>query len=236
MLISGRARQRWLVVIAFAIGMAWVESASVYYLRLLVDRVQPYQNNPLPVRGELGAVELAREAATMVMLLTVGMLAAHTWLKRLAYSAIAFGVWDIFYYVFLRIMSGWPQSLLDWDVLFLIPLPWWGPVLAPVSIAALMIVWGTLVTQLDESFAIWPQTWKACGLSCAGILLALYVFMSDAVRAVGQGLDVTTMPLPQSFNWGLFGVAFALMAAPIFEIGWRMRSRGERLPEADCAT
>ena len=77
----------------------------------------------------------------------LGMLAGRTWRHRAGYAAIAFGTWDIFYYVFLRLMSGWPRTLLDWDILFLLPLPWWGPVLAPVTIAMLMIVWGTLVTQ-----------------------------------------------------------------------------------------
>ena len=126
-----RERQRWLVVAVFAIGMAWVEAASVYYLRAMIDRVDPYQENPLPIHGVLGPVELVREAATLVMLFSVGMLAARTWYKRLAYTAIAFGVWDILYYAFLRMICGWPRSLFDWDILFLLPLPWWGPV--PVS-------------------------------------------------------------------------------------------------------
>jgi hypothetical protein len=128
-------RMRWLVVVAFAIAMAWVEAASVYYLRVLVDRVNPYQANPLPMRGALGQVELVREAATLVMLATLGMLAGRTRRARLGYAAIAFGIWDIFYYVFLRLIGDWPKSLLDWDILFLLPVPWWGPVLAPVSIA-----------------------------------------------------------------------------------------------------
>ncbi len=63
---------------------------------------------------------------------------------------VAFGVWDIFYYVFLKVMCDWPRSLFDWDILFLLPLPWWGPVLAPVSIALLMIVWGTLASQFEH--------------------------------------------------------------------------------------
>ena len=84
------------------------------------------------------------------MIATLGMLAGRTWRRRVGYAAIAFGAWDIFYYVFLRIMTGWPRTLLDWDILFLLPLPWWGPVLAPVSIALVMIVWGTLATQSDE--------------------------------------------------------------------------------------
>src|SRR5262245_47973157 len=147
------ARVRLFIVVGFAAAMAWVESACVYYLRVLVDRIEPYQPNPLPIFGTLGNVELVREGATLVMLLMVGILAGRTWRPRLGYAALAFGVWDILYYVFLRLMSGWPSSLLNWDILFLLPLPWWGPVLAPMSVAALMIVWGTLVTQWPDQIA-----------------------------------------------------------------------------------
>jgi len=226
-------RRVWMATLFFAIGMAWVESASVYYLRVLVDRVEPYQPNPLPINDVLGPIELVREAATLVMLLTVGMLAARTWYRRLGYSAIAFGVWDIFYYVFLWIMSGWPRSLLDWDVLFLLPLPWWGPVLAPVSIAALMIVWGTLATQFEDRTPVTSTMWALWSLNWLGIALALYVFMADAIRGVARGINVATMDLPVSFNWPLFVLALALMAAPIAAIAWRIRPGGPRIPEID---
>jgi len=134
-----RERARWVLIVTFAAAMAWVEAACVYYLRVMVDRVEPYQPDPLPIRGILGEVELVREGATLLMLATTGILAGRTWRARLSYAAIAFGSWDILYYVFLRIISGWPASLFDWDILFLLPLPWWGPVLAPVCIASLMI-------------------------------------------------------------------------------------------------
>ena len=228
---------RWCLVYGFAVGMAWVEAASVYYLRAMVDRIEPYQQNPLPIHGVLGPVELVREAATLVMLLTVGILAgsparqrwgafnARTWQNCLGYTAIAFGVWDILYYVFLRIISGWPKSLFDWDILFLLPLPWWGPVLAPVCIASLMIVWGTLATQFADgspatSRARLAQAKSWC-LTSLGIALALYVFMADSLRVVHQGLDAVTQMLPERFNWPLFCVALVLMAAPVAQIAWR---------------
>ncbi len=138
----------------------------------------------------LGSVELVREAATLVMLLTVGMLAGRTWQTRLGYSAIAFGVWDIFYYVFLKVIYDWPKSLFDWDILFLLPLPWWGPVLAPMSIASLMIVWGTLVSQRSSPpRASVASMWV---LASVGIVLALYTFMADAIHVAHQGVDATT--------------------------------------------
>jgi hypothetical protein len=215
-----RGRTCALVVVAFAVAMAWLEAATVYYLRVLVDRVEPYQANPLPIRGALGLVELVREAATLGMLLAVGTLAGRTWQTRLAYSAIAFGVWDIFYYVFLKAICDWPKSLLDWDVLFLLPLPWWGPVIAPVSVALLMVVWGTLVTQATDGVSR-ASTPPMQFLGWVGIVLALYVFMADALHVVHQGVDATRTVLPKTFNWAMFALAFVLMAAPAAHMTWR---------------
>jgi len=223
-----KQRKRWLTVAAYAVAMAWVESAVVFYLRTISNRIDPYQPDPLPPVTGLGAVELVREAATLIMLFTVGMLAGKGWRSRWGYAAIAFGVWDIFYYVFLRMICHWPKSVLDWDILFLLPLPWWGPVIAPVLIAALMIVWGTLASQWEDSYRNpFRAEWKAWLLNFSGILLALYVFMKDALRVADRGEDAWRMMLPDRtrFDWPLFVIALGLMAAPIFHCGRQLRQR-----------
>jgi hypothetical protein len=217
-----KEKYTWFVVVGFGIAMAWVESAVVVYLRTLIGRLVPYQPDPLPFSVGLGEIELVREVATLVMLLLVGALAGRTWAQRMAYAAIAFGIWDIFYYVFLVPMSGWPRSVFDWDILFLLPLPWWGPVLAPASIAALLVVGGTLmirVTAQELRLVSRRFTW---GFSLVGVGLALYTFMADAVRVSSQGTGAIRQVLPTSFNWGLFVVALALLAAPIPDLGWQM--------------
>lgn len=202
--------------------MAWVESAVVFYLRLMIDRIEPHQPDPLPVIGGLASVELVREFATLVMLLAVGALAGRTWRTRLGYAAIAFGVWDIFYYVFLKIMCGWPHSLLDWDVLFLLPLPWWGPVLAPGLISLLMVLGGTFASQFERVPHATLSNWRVWVLNCIGVALALYIFMANAIAAVPRGLDTVCMVLPERFNWPLFCLALALMSAPVMQIGRRL--------------
>ncbi|MEO7156802.1 MAG: hypothetical protein ABI039_04520, partial [Vicinamibacterales bacterium] len=205
-------RTRWVLVVVFAIAMAWVESASVFYIRALVDRIEPYQANPLPLNDALGPVELWREASTLVMIAALGMLAGRSWRRQLGYAALAFGVWDAFYYVFLRIMTGWPKTLVDWDILFLLPLPWWGPVLAPVSIALLMIVWGTLETQSTDDVPVARWAWALGG---GGIVVALSLFMADAWLALPDGRDAVMRVLPTAFNWPLFWVSLLLMASPV---------------------
>lgn len=229
-------RTSWVLVTTFAVAMAWVEAACVYDLRVLVDRLQPYQPNPLPISGALGVIELAREVATLVMLAAVGGLAGGTLRTRLAYTALAFGVWDIFYYAWLKVMYGWPTSLFDWDVLFLLPLPWWGPVIAPASIALLMIVWGTLATASpapSPGSGSGSRLWPAAGLGAA---LALYVFMADSLRAAPYGLEAVRTVLPRTFNWSMFLVALALMAAPVAPMIWtaalRASPRGDARPLA----
>jgi hypothetical protein len=224
-------RTRWLLVALYAAAMAWVESAVVFYLRTMIDRINPHQPNPLPMIGSLGHVELAREAATMIMLLTVGILAGRTWRGRLGYAAIAFGVWDIFYYVFLKVMCDWPRSLLDWDILFLLPLPWWGPVLAPVAIALLMILWGTLASQF-EGRQLGASSFRSWLLNFVGVGLALYVFMADSIRVADQGTAVLRKVLPNYFNWPWFSVALLLMAAPVASGFRRLNRRRKTVPVA----
>jgi hypothetical protein len=211
------------MVVIFAVAMAWVESAVVFYLRSMIDRIEPYQPEPFPIIGGFASVELPREFATLVMLFAVGFLAGRTWRARIGYAVIAFGVWDIFYYVFLKMICGWPHSLLDWDVLFLLPLPWWGPVLAPIMISLLMIFWGTFATQFERTTPPALSNWRAWILNFAGVALALYAFMADSIAAAPRGMDAIRMALPDKFDWPLFCVALALMSAPVVKTVWKTR-------------
>ncbi|HEY5669975.1 MAG TPA: hypothetical protein VIS10_08230 [Anaerolineales bacterium] len=217
-----KERTRWIFVVLFAAAMAWLEAAVVLYMRLLLDRVQPYQIDPLPVSVGLGKAEVVREVSTLIMLWAVGYLAGAERRSRLGYAMLAFGAWDILYYVFLVPLSGWPDSLLDWDILFLIPLPWWGPVLAPASIALLMVMTGTLITQFQPSGQwLWPR-WPAWLASLCGAGMALYTFMTDALRALGEGPIAVRQVLPVTFNWPLFGLALLLLSMPIIDLVWQL--------------
>jgi hypothetical protein len=217
--------KRWLLVAGYAVAMAWVEAAAVFYLRTLANRVDPYQANPLPDVAGLSWVELVREAATLIMLLAVGLLAGRDWRSRWGYASVAFGIWDIFYYLFLRIITHWPHSILDWDILFLLPLPWWGPILAPVIIAALMIAWGTLASQFDQEGRRLQLEWKPWLLGFSGMALALYVFMADSLRVAVQGREAIRHVLPKDFAWGWFGIAAVMMSAPVIHLAWKVSRR-----------
>jgi hypothetical protein len=217
----------WCGVVCYAVAMAWVESAVVLYLRTLTGQYDPYAPDELPLAAGLVRAEAVRELATLIMLGSVGWLAGQTWRSRAALTFVAFGVWDIFYYVFLVPLTGWPRSLWDWDILFLLPLPWWGPVLAPVSIASLMVVGGTLVALRDtREQPFWPSrlSWLPVVI---GVGLALYVFMEDALRVLPQGVDSLMQLRPMRFNWPLFLIALVCLSAPVLELAWRAPRRSQ---------
>jgi hypothetical protein len=210
-----KIRLRFLSVSIFSIAMAWVESAVVLDLRVLVGRLQPYQPNPLPHFGGLSQAEIIREVATLVMLLAVGWLAGDRPRTRLAYSAFAFGLWDIFYYLFLIPLTGWPKSLLNWDILFLLPVPWWGPVIAPIAISFLVITGGMLVILIDRRarpacLNVW---FLAAGLIGAGMMF--YAFTADALAASSRGMEAVRQILPVTFRWNMFLPGLFLMAVPV---------------------
>ena len=98
-------------------------------------------------------VEQLREASTLVMLIAVAFLGGRSARERWGVFLAAFGVWDIFYYVWLYALIRWPPSLMTMDVLFLIPVPWVAPVLAPVVVAlemALVGAWLLLKSPVND--------------------------------------------------------------------------------------
>ncbi len=137
---------RFAVVIVWAVAFALVEAMVVYYLRKLFG-VQRLTFVPAGFHFPRAYLpyEQAREAATMVMLLAVGFLAGRTWWQRLAYWLLAFGVWDIFYYVWLWVLLRWPSSPGTRDLLFLLPNEWWAPVWQPVLASGAFVAVATLI-------------------------------------------------------------------------------------------
>lgn len=200
--------------------MAFVEAAVVVYLRHILTPGDPAGSAPAAGIAGIPAIEGAREAATIVMLVAVGVLAGSDAWARFLWFAFGFAVWDIFYYVWLRVLIGWPRSLLDWDVLFLIPVPWTAPVLAPVIVSVCLVLGALGLLRLKEqgvALRFAPRLW---GLAFLGGAIVLLSFMLDYRLAV-QAVE------PPSFHWLIFsaGMAGALSA---FALGVRglARTRG----------
>ncbi|MBI4641135.1 MAG: hypothetical protein HY731_10600 [Candidatus Tectomicrobia bacterium] len=133
----------------FTIAMAYLEAAVVVYLReLYYPEGFDFPLKMTPTHITL--IEIGREFTTIVMLVAVGMLAGFSRWQKFAYFMYAFGLWDIFYYVWLKVLLNWPPSLFTWDVLFLIPLPWLGPVYAPMIVALTLILAGIIIAHREE--------------------------------------------------------------------------------------
>jgi len=207
--------KRFCWVSAYAIAMAFLETVVVAYVRALL-----HVTEDLVSLGPYVRMEMWREVATVVMLIAVGWLAGRGRLDRLAYGLFAFGLWDIWYYVWLKVLLGWPETLLDWDILFLIPLRWWGPVLSPLLIAALMCVTAVLAVMRMECGQRLAITRARVASLALGGLLALYVFMSDSLHALLTGRSDWATLRPESFKWPWFLCALTLMALPSLMAAW----------------
>ena len=110
-----------------------------------------------PTAARLMRVEVLREAATLVMLAGVGLAAGRSFIGRFSAFLVGFGVWDLTYYLFLKLLIGWPESVWTWDLLFLIPVPWAAPVLAPALVAATMVLAGSIVIVREASGPAVPR-------------------------------------------------------------------------------
>ena len=192
-------RLAWLTT--FCIAMSYLESAVVVYLRAIYYP-DGFSFPLVLIESRMGAIEIGREAATLVMLFGVAAVTSTDRWERFLLFAFSFGIWDIFYYVWLWVFLGWPPSLLTWDLLFLIPVPWIGPVLAPVVVSVSLVVGSLLLLnrqrrgqQLHFSVQLW-------GLAVTGGVLVLLSFMLDFRVVLAQE------PLPP-FRWWLFSVGIA---------------------------
>lgn len=210
MAVGPSFRATAMTVITFAVAMAYLEAAVVIYLQgaLGSEAGAIFPLRPATDVGDLMTIEVGREAATLVIIATVGLLVGRSRIERLAWSAVVFGVWDIGYYAWLRVFSGWPPSLETPDLLFLIPVPWVGPVWSPVVVSSALVGFGLLAARRarsGQSPVLRPWHWIA-GLVGGGLVLLSYTI--DARRVIDGGL-------PGWYPWPLFvaGMALAVTAA-----------------------
>lgn len=228
-----------LIVTLFSIAMGLLESAVVIYLREIL-----YPEGfgfPLsPVKSDLMGTELLREGATLIMLLSVGFLAGRNAPERFAWFLYSFAIWDIFYYVFLWLLIGWPESLMTYDVLFLLPSTWIGPVVTPLVVSLTMIGFALLILVIN----LQNMDQKIPGISwlllIAGSVTLILGFIWDYSAFILESMtirDIWTLPkeevlelatryIPRKFNWFLFilGEILILSGILVYYLSFRKRS------------
>lgn len=209
------------ILLLFGISFGYLEAAVVSYLRILHEpaRLRFYPDRPStelfplltleqvqtsgPEQRKTLFVEIGREAATMLMLAAVALAVAGNARQWAAAFAIAFGVWDIVFYAGLKLLLGWPASLFTWDILFLIPLPWVGPVIAPMLVAAAMIAAGIWCLWREEAGKpLQIGRWNIAGV-LFGALVIVLSFILDYNNILAGGM-------PHPFHWSVFGLGMGI--------------------------
>lgn len=217
----------WLGI--FGVAMGFLEAIVVVYLRQIY-----YPGGfcfPLEfITPGMISMEWLREFATVVMLISIAAIAGKNRLAKFAYFLYSFAIWDIFYYVALKILLDWPPSLLTWDVLFLIPVIWVGPVLAPVICSLTMILLAGCIIFLQEKgceVKIGLPGWVLI-LSGAFIIFCTFIwdysaiiirggFLSDFLTLADneQFAAVILQYSPTHYRWGLFALGKVLILCAI---------------------
>jgi hypothetical protein len=220
---------KWLWLLIFGLSMGLLESAVVVYLRQLYYPAGfsfPLTSMPLHILS----VEIFREMATILMLLSVAWLVGRNITDRFAWFLYTFAVWDLFYYLFLYVFLGWPQSLLTWDLLFLIPVAWVSPVLAPiiVSFTFIGLAWKIIQTYNRTQRPYPAISWI---LFFAGAIVLVISFINDYLSHMlkyvhwtdfwdsnkySTILQYSTQYLPQSFSWVMFIAGELLLLGSLY--------------------
>ena len=215
--------QKVLGVVIFAIAMAALESAVVVYLRAL------YYPGEFTVALRLIEEKiLLVEIATIIMLAAIGYLCGKNFKDRFAFFLLCFAVWDIFYYLWLKVFIDWPVTIMDWDILFLIPITWLGPVLAPVLCSLTMIVLSYFLLTRPTDYKIPKRVWVSLISGCAFIL---FTFTKDYCAIIINNdlladyltimknetfIKVASAYLPSSFDWIAFTGGELLILIGVF--------------------
>jgi hypothetical protein len=224
-------KNKIITALVFSIAMAFLESAVVVYLRYLF-----FADGFVMPKGAMQTTiiitELGREAATIIMLAAIGYMLAATKLSRLAWFLFCFAVWDIFYYVFLYVLLHWPASIFDWDILFLIPVAWYGPVITPCLVSATLIGLALVIVGYEHKGAVRrlrKREWGTILLACGAIL---YTFISpffegnlhlSKAQQTGTVQNIVAAGLshyPTQYNWLLFFASLLVFWVAIV-VYWR---------------
>ena len=213
--MSDRTR-KLIYLTLFAIAMAQVEASVVVHLRSIYYPGNPLEIFPLALLTHRDlSIEFVRELATVMMILSVALLTARGFTRVFAAFVYVFGLWDLFYYLWLKIMIGWPVSWFEWDVLFLIPWPWLGPWLTPALIALLFVLWGGWI--LCSPREVW-FTRSTSVLFIVGALLGLIAFLLPAAPLLLEGEEAFRGYQPDDFCWSLFIPGYLMMAISLWRI------------------
>lgn len=200
--------KRLCAVVLFGIAFAYIEAAVVVYLRAIfhpkgfVFPLTEFGSGLLWQRFLL--LEIGREAATIVLMVSTAWLLAKNRLLRVAYFLTIFAVWDIFYYLWLKIMLNWPSSIMDWDILFLIPITWASPVLAPVMVSMAMMGFAGIIFYRTCYSVPAKLTFGECTTL---MFSALAMIISFCIA----GLHITDADYRSHFPRPLFVSGYALM-------------------------
>ncbi len=241
---SGKAIQLTVIVTVFSVAMGFMEYAVVAYLREIYFP-DGFKFPLPPFKPSLSITELLRELSTIMMLIGVGYMAGRNFASRFGWFLYSWAIWDIFYYVFLKIFLDWPDSFMTYDILFLIPVVWIGPVITPIIITLFMIGLAFMLVYLDNRDVpvfISAREWL---LFISGSIIIITAFTWDYsshvlkshsfskiwVWPTSEALtNIVSDYIPEKFNWLLYFIGVMVVGSGITSLFIRYKSDFKAAP------
>ena len=191
----------WLFL--YGIAMGALEAVVVVYLRQIYYPL----GFEFPLKAmdpRMVSIEILREAATLLMLVSIGAIAGRTRLEKFVFFLFSFGVWDVFYYAGLKLLLGWPASFLTWDILFLIPITWAGPVLAPMISSLTMMGLSFCLNEVEKKGGrVRGREWAAI-FAGAAMIFSAFVWDFAGLMLKGRLPESAATYVPMAFQWPLY--------------------------------
>ena len=219
-------------LLIFATAMGFLEAIVVVYIRELFYP-EGFSFPLKPMDPRFIGTEMVRELCTLCMLGAVAYLSGRSFIRRLAAFLFLFGTWDLFYYLGLKLFLGWPGSILTWDILFLIPVAWTAPVLAPVICSLLMIALAALLEYRHTKHNAKTPGKHALFFFLTGSVFVLIAFLYDFTKIIVEGgflvhffslpenfdfINQMKLYEPQRFQWELFTAGILLIVTGVYPL------------------
>jgi hypothetical protein len=127
-------------------------------------------------------------------------------LQKFCFFMIAFGIWDLFYYVWLWVMASWPENLMTWDFLF-----------SSLLVASAMAGVGSSFIYCEGKSHVIHWRWYdwLVESTCGFLLMVAFCFDWKNILRVPDGAARSGIPNP--FAWWLFlpVLLFAILYAVV---------------------
>lgn len=121
-----------ITLLALCIAMAYIDALASFYVRGMIQAGHEGAEFATGAVQEMPqriiSLELTRQAAFVLVLLTVAIVAGRNGLQQAGSFIFCVGAWIVLRYIAIRALTDWPASLVELDAVIFLPEPLYAPI------------------------------------------------------------------------------------------------------------